>query len=265
MDGYIYLLWPREFKNSKNPIYKIGKTQDICCRKINKRFTGYPKDSTIILLAITTSVDETEIKLIHLFNELFEKQANLGIEYFKGDCNKMVSEILKNINHINVQEVEQKPKSDNAELRQIFNYVYSDLRNLILGTYNISHIRSLYDVCGLSNLYNIISPYSNKKTKIDIDMFVCEIKKLYENPSKNKIVTQEQYHSFCGIINALSRLITNINTYEYKRLLLHDKDSYIIIKLTKPVISISPAVYKNKIQKCNDFNLKSFYVDNFPF
>jgi len=264
MDGYIYLLWPCVCKNSKTPIYKIGKTQDTCCRKINKRFTGYPKDSTIILLARTALMDETEIKLIHLFNELFEQQVNLGSEYFKGDCNKMVLEILKNITHINVQEVEQKIEPDNTELKQIFNYIYNDLRNLILGTYNISHLRSLYDVCGLSNLYNIISPYSNKKTKIDIDMFVCEIKKLYENPSKNKIVTQEQYHSFCGIINALSRLITNINT-EYKRTLLCNKDSYIIIKLTKPVISISPAVYKNKIQKCNDFNLKSFYVDNFPF
>ena len=269
MSGYIYLIHLREFINANQIIYKIGKTKDVCCRKINTRFTGYSKDSNIKLIMQVSNVDDTETKLIKLFDGLFEKQTNLGNEYYKGDCNKMILEICKNTNQQIIsdieQKIEQKIEPDNTELRQIFNYIYSDLRNLILGTYYISFLRSLYDGCGLSNLYDITGPYSDKKIIIDIDKFVCEIKKLYENPSKNKIVTSEQYYNFCGIMNTLSRLMINITSYEQKRMTMHNKDNYIMIKLTKPVIGISPEVYKNKIQKCNGFNSKSCYINNFPF
>ena len=267
MSGYIYLIHLREFINSNQIIYKIGKTKDVCCRKINTRFTGYSKNSNIKLIMQVVDVDDTETKLIKLFDGLFEKQTNLGNEYYKGDCNKMILEICKNTNQQIISDIEQniEQKIDDKEIIQLFNNIYTELRNKICNSYCISNIRNIYDLYGLSSLRDINNPYSDKKIIINIDKFVCEIKKLYENPSKNKIVTSEQYYNFCGIMNTLSRMMINITSYEQKRMTMSNKDNYIMIKLTKPVNEINSVVYRNKIQKCSDFNTNGSYINNFPF
>ena len=268
MNGYIYLIHLREFINSNQIIYKIGKTKDVCCRKINQRFMGYSKNSTIKLIMQVSNVDETEIKLIKLFDELFEKQTNLGNEYYKGDCNKMILEICKNTNQdvSNIeQKIEQKIEQNDNEIKRLFTFISTELCNKICNEYYIFHIKNIYDLYGLSSLRDINNPYSDKKIIIDIDKFICEIKKLYENPSKNKIVTSEKYYNFCGIMNTLSRMMINLTSYEQKRMTMPNKDNYVMIKLTKPVIEINSDVYRNKIKKCSDFNTNGSYINNFPF
>ena len=273
MSGYIYLIHLREFINANQIIYKIGKTKDVCCRKINTRFTGYSKDSNIKLIMQVSNVDDTETKLIKLFDGLFEKQTNLGNEYYKGDCNKMILEICKNTNQQIIsdieQKIEQKIEQNDNEIKRLFTFIRTELCNkIIYNEYYIFNIRNIYDLYGITSLYNINSPFTDKKIIIDIDKFVCEIKKLYENPSKNKIVTSEQYYNFCGIMNTLSRLMINITSYEQKRMTMPNKDNYIMIKLTKPVNEINYDVYKNKIQKCSDClvdcNKNLNYINNFP-
>ena len=67
MSGYIYLIHMREFINSNEDIYKIGKTQNVCCRKINSRFCGYSKDSCIKIIMHVLNANEVELKLINIF------------------------------------------------------------------------------------------------------------------------------------------------------------------------------------------------------
>ena len=260
MSGYIYLIHLREFINSNEDIYKIGKTQNVCCRKINSRFCGYSKDSCIKIIMHVLNANEVELKLINIFDELFEKQPSLGNEYYKGDCNKMILEICKNTNQ-NIQDnTDQKIEQSDIEIKRLFSNIYNELSNKL---YNIYSIKNIYDMYKVSDLLNNYDPKIDKKIIVDIDKFVSELKKLFETPSKSKIVTSEQYYNFCSIINTLSRHTSQILLYEQKRINMHNKDNYIILKLTKPISLIIIDVYKKKLTKCIDYNINNF--NNFPF
>lgn len=86
---YIYLLQEREFINSKQPIYKIGKTK----QENHKRFGQYPKGSILLFQIICSNCDDYEKKILNLFNHKFKKQPDIGREYFEGDYKKMINYI----------------------------------------------------------------------------------------------------------------------------------------------------------------------------
>ena len=65
---YIYLIYLREFINSEQNIYKIGKTKQIN----NKRFGQYPKGTIILYQGICTNCDKSEKDLISLFKIKYE-------------------------------------------------------------------------------------------------------------------------------------------------------------------------------------------------
>lgn len=91
---YIYLLIEREFINSGEHIYKIGKTtQDPI-----KRFNQYPKGSKLILIVHVSDCHENEKKIIDLFDNNFERCPNIGREYYKSNnVNMMITLIMNNV------------------------------------------------------------------------------------------------------------------------------------------------------------------------
>jgi hypothetical protein len=85
---FVYILQEREFINSGEPVYKIGKT-------INpkNRMSSYPKASNVLGNYLCGDCHTTEKSLIELFDVKFIKRKDLGLEYYQGDINEMVNEI----------------------------------------------------------------------------------------------------------------------------------------------------------------------------
>lgn len=88
---YVYLIQTREFVNSKEPIYKIGKTT-----KINfTRFLQYPKDSVQIFQSSCYDCDVLEKNIIKRFHAKYHHCKLIGREYFKGNVRHMVNDICQ--------------------------------------------------------------------------------------------------------------------------------------------------------------------------
>jgi len=91
MSGYIYLVQEREFYNSGERTYKIGKT-----RNGVRRLKAYPKGSKLFICIRVKNSDTSERQLLGSFQKQFQwRKEDYGDEYFTGDVNKMVDLIWK--------------------------------------------------------------------------------------------------------------------------------------------------------------------------
>ena len=75
-----YLLRTREFKNSNENIYKIGRSINL-----NKRIKNYPNNSELILKLNTKNEVEAEKIIITIFKKTFIQRKDIGNEYFEGN------------------------------------------------------------------------------------------------------------------------------------------------------------------------------------
>lgn len=92
-NGYIYIIWTREFVNSNKAIYKIGRTRDI-----HKRLHQYPKHSKLLYCVFTTDIIDKETQLIEILKNKdsgVDQQLEYGTEYFLGDYTILKSHIEK--------------------------------------------------------------------------------------------------------------------------------------------------------------------------
>ena len=89
MPQYVYLFHTREFLNSNQPIYKIGKTT-----KPNfTRFTNYPKGSVMLFQSACLNCHELEKTIITLFTSKYIQKTYFGREYFEGDQRSMIGDL----------------------------------------------------------------------------------------------------------------------------------------------------------------------------
>lgn len=91
---YIYLLYEREFMLKNMNVYKIGKTKQTNFM----RFKSYPKGYVILLFIRCRDCDSIEKTLIEKFKNNFKFMKEYGNEYFKGNCDDMISAITSYIN-----------------------------------------------------------------------------------------------------------------------------------------------------------------------
>ena len=82
---YVYLIHEREFLNAKKPVYKLGKTTQWNCRRLQ----DYPKGSALILVWRVPNCHVVERQLIAEFDQKYKKRSDIGAEYYQGDVNKM--------------------------------------------------------------------------------------------------------------------------------------------------------------------------------
>lgn len=87
-NGYIYLIYIREYLLQGLPIYKIGMTADLV-----ERLRQYPKGSMYIYTCYCENISITENRIKKIFIDLFYQKRNLGVEYFEGNVHQMVSVI----------------------------------------------------------------------------------------------------------------------------------------------------------------------------
>lgn len=84
--GIIYLLQEREFFNSDDPVYKIGRTS----QKGLKRFDSYPKNSILYRIHSSEDIINDERQIKELFDSNFKQCTNVGREYYEGDIHFML-------------------------------------------------------------------------------------------------------------------------------------------------------------------------------
>lgn len=88
--GANYMAHLREFRNSKQEIYKIGGTE----RPVVERIRDYPKDTMLIVYANVLNHQESEQELIKIFDIKFINRPDIGREYYEGNKNDMINEFL---------------------------------------------------------------------------------------------------------------------------------------------------------------------------
>ena len=136
---HIYLIQEREFIKTEEPIYKLGKTHDIFQRK-----SGYPKGSILKFCIEIDKKYSMEKFAINQFNSLFEKQKEIGNEYYKGNLHEMIKELhqiynnfIKQENEVKqieqIEQVEQVDKVDVMDIEPIYeqDYIENKYRDFI--------------------------------------------------------------------------------------------------------------------------------------
>jgi len=105
MHNSIYLLQEREFINSNENIYKIGRTKQANIQ----RFNQYPKGSKLLLHIVCDDCDILETELIRDFKNKYIHRKDIGNEYFEGDYKEMIKDIYnkitncENIEYLNIK------------------------------------------------------------------------------------------------------------------------------------------------------------------
>ena len=119
---YIYLIQTREFVNSKEPVYKIGKST-----KINfTRFLQYPKESVQIFQSSCYNCHVLEKIIIKQFHAKYHHCKIVGKEYFKGNVRHMVNDICQLI-LLEKQEETTKPFAHEV----VTNIIHDIIRNVL--------------------------------------------------------------------------------------------------------------------------------------
>jgi len=87
----VYLIQEREFVISKKNIYKQGKSE----QENTKRPSQYPKGSKLHLYLNTPDCHLVEREILNLFKEKYIHRTDIGSEYFEGDVEEMMSDMIK--------------------------------------------------------------------------------------------------------------------------------------------------------------------------
>lgn len=83
-NGYVYLLQEREFVNSGEQVFKLGKTT-----KPNSRINNYTKGSILFSNLHYDNCYYAEKEIIKIFDEKFKQRKDIGREYYEGDIKEM--------------------------------------------------------------------------------------------------------------------------------------------------------------------------------
>lgn len=93
--GAIYLLQEREFLNSGENVYKIGRTS----QEGLKRFDSYPKGSVLYCIRKSDNPIRDEKTIKNVFDDMFENRDDIGREYYQGDLTDMISIFYRHFGH----------------------------------------------------------------------------------------------------------------------------------------------------------------------
>ena len=167
--NYVYLLQEREFINSNKPIYKIGKTKQ---PNLN-RFNSYPKGSKLLCQCCCNNCDIIERKIMNLFDKKYLKMRNIGAEYYEGDSNFMILDIMKILENEKIDE----PKFENEKIYEPENEKIYEPENEKINEPENEKINEPENV-----EFNIINEYLHETNDMFINTkYKCDKCKYYTN------------------------------------------------------------------------------------
>lgn len=267
-NGFIYLIHLREFiKPWPRPIYKIGKTRQIDL----KRPKSYPKGSVIEIHVRVDNCDRAETELIALFKLKFNFESDYGNEYFSGDRNKMVAEIVK---YAKISEPLAEPVADErkdqlaksvrpmeidaSEEISLLNKLYYPIcyaATYLMSTYYDVSMKPIYDNYGLSRLHENGAHAELMANEQDIiirlDKIASALKAAFGRPNKSKRVSCEQYQKYVHAHNILAKLDNDVAVYMDARDGMIEPSRFISVKLGKMAI-IDKDTFDANRKKCFD-------------
>ncbi len=88
--NYVYLMWPKEYIRTNEPIYKTGNTITKQNHVNLQRLTSYGIGSKVLLLLECDDALNMERVILEKFNIEFERHV-FGREFFVGDKKKMMN------------------------------------------------------------------------------------------------------------------------------------------------------------------------------
>lgn len=109
---YVYIIQEREFIRLEEPTFKIGKTAKENSRD---RISSYPKGSTLMLLLPVKNCHKTEDEIMNVFCKKYIQKRDYGKEYFEGDIDSMVEDVINIARFINLKESTVNHKKDTIE------------------------------------------------------------------------------------------------------------------------------------------------------
>jgi len=172
MAEYIYLIHEREFVKSKQPIYKIGKSKQENC----KRTKSYPKDSILECVFRVNDCDQKEKEIIKVLSEKYIRRKDIGNEYFEGDRNEIIKDIIPISCNVTIQTLTTN-KYESHPIYKFFNEFYEKTDNEL----DFIEFNEMYDKYIRKNGTKIskilFSKYLTKCTNIK-----SKLKRLGDNP-----------------------------------------------------------------------------------
>lgn len=121
--GYIYLIQEREFINSGEQVYKMGRTS----QETLGRFGQYPKGSQLLFHIRTNNVISSETQILKIFRSSFKERKDIGAEYFEGNPDEMIKIIYGHVGPVS-SDLSNSPVNDGAVPKPIFSYTYEDFQ-----------------------------------------------------------------------------------------------------------------------------------------
>ena len=232
MYSYIYLVQEREFINTKENIYKLGKSR----QENTARVKQYPKGSKLLLQHICNDCDMFEKKLISDFKNKYKHRKDLGNEYFEGDYNDMIKDIHNKItNHNENTDEMDKPEIEiDDDVKILFpNYCddesFGGTKQLIKIYIEVDNNKIIikYIDCEINNWNDTpIHNYMVEEVEVYIDGWDnnCKYKDNYYNKIiKNKVIENNKTYDLNDV-----RFIRRLDKYKHSiKLHYSDKLDYI--------------------------------------
>ena len=106
---YVYMIHTREFKNSNQDIYKIGRTSQLNLKRVN----SYPKGSKLHCQLRVANSYVVEKQIMHNFKKIFVQKLEIGLEYFEGNYLEMEDKFIDIVrackNNIEMEIIDDPP------------------------------------------------------------------------------------------------------------------------------------------------------------
>ena len=115
---YIYLLKEREFVNTKENVYKVGKTKQVNHKRLNQ----YPKGSILLLQIVCGNCDTNEQTICKLFQKKYKQRKDIGSEYFEGNYHLMINDICTTVSNEDPKNPESIKKHSNVRTCECCNF-----------------------------------------------------------------------------------------------------------------------------------------------
>lgn len=232
--NYVYLVQTREFIRFNEQTYKIGRTE----REPQKRLSGYPKGSRMILFMEVNNCRLLETQLKISFKKKFKQMKEYGMEYFNGNLEDMISEfqdvvendksssITNAIRTVNVIEnnesceglkqydTNKKYRSIKPEINrtcQFCDYIFSHRYNLL------KHIRE--NRCPTQNFISSNRISSGEDNNNELKGIILSLKKQIEELTEKQTITNKKQDNIENHIEQLrqNQIIGNIKIQELKQ------------------------------------------------
>ena len=146
MTQYIYLLQEREFRKTKEYVYKVGMTK----KENLERFNQYPKGSVLLFQMICNNCKNMEKLVLKNFKETFKQRKDIGNEYFEGEYKDMIDIIYLTIKNNNSVE------DDIVEDDIVEDAVVEDEKHDIEEDWKLKHIRDIKSKKYQENAFKVV-------------------------------------------------------------------------------------------------------------